>query len=366
MRIDSTKLMLWGGILFAVVMAVAQEAGKEWVVKASDASDMLQFTIRHHKGGSFWSSTNDVPRSRFRGLSIDLLEHGGPAKFEYITDAGTLECKGRFSFGRGSGDYTFVPNRAFVSALTAMGYDAPDEEQVFSMMMSGIGLEFARAVKDAGLHATTSDLIRLRNHGVTLEYIADTRAAGYRDLTVADFVELRNHGVSTGYLRDLKSFGFNLRTAEIVELRNHGVASEFLRDLKLAGYNLPVSRITELRNHGVSSQFLLDLKDLGLHPDAGELVQLRDHGVSAEYLKGLRDAGYGSLRADDVVQLRSHGVDARFAEDAKKLGYKFSVDDLIYLRDRGVNGPYLRTLRDSGMRDLNAEQIAKLKMHGVE
>jgi hypothetical protein len=31
-----------------------------------------------------------------------------------------------------------------------------------------------------------------------------------------------------------------------------------------------------------------------------------------------------------------------------------------------VDAAYLKRLRDSGMRDLSAEQIAKLKIHGVD
>jgi len=36
------------------------------------------------------------------------------------------------------------------------------------------------------------------------------------------------------------------------------------------------------------------------------------------------------------------------------------------LQMHGVDGAYLRRLQDAGMRNLNAEQIAKLRMHGVD
>jgi hypothetical protein len=36
------------------------------------------------------------------------------------------------------------------------------------------------------------------------------------------------------------------------------------------------------------------------------------------------------------------------------------------LRIHGVDGSYLKRLRDAGMRNLNAEQIAKLRIHGVD
>jgi hypothetical protein len=36
------------------------------------------------------------------------------------------------------------------------------------------------------------------------------------------------------------------------------------------------------------------------------------------------------------------------------------------LHDHGVDGKYLRTIRDSGIRNLNAGQIVQLHDHGVE
>jgi hypothetical protein len=366
MRIDSTKLMVAGGILFGVVMAIGQESRKEWVLKTSDVPDMLQFTVRRFKPGSTWTNSNTVPRSRFQGLSIDTLEHGGKAAFDYVTDAGALRCSGSFTWGRGSGDYTFVPNRQFVSELRKLGYDAPDEEQQFAMLMSNVSLDFARGVKDGGLQASTQELIDLRNHGVKLDYIRETHDAGYRNLNARDYMQLRDHGVGADYLRDLKRYGFNLSVPEVVQLRDHGVPSEFIFDLKAAGYDVTPGRITELRDHGVSSEYMRELKDYGLKPPANELVQLRDHGVTPEYLKGLKDAGYGSLQAEDIVRLRDHGVDTNFAREAKAMGYDFTPEQMTHLRDCGVDGRYLQTLRDAGMRNLTAEQIAKLKMHGVD
>jgi hypothetical protein len=64
--------------------------------------------------------------------------------------------------------------------------------------------------------------------------------------------------------------------------------------------------------------------------------------------------------------LRDHGVDTNFAREAKAMGYDFTPEQMTRLRDCGVNERYLQTLRDAGMRNLTAEQIAKLKMHGVD
>ena len=254
MRMDTSRLMVWGGFLLAVVMAVGQEATKEWTIRRTDDPDVVRFTVRRIRPGSIWSSTQDVPRSRFEGLSIEVLEHGGPARFQYVQDAGTLECQGRFSWMGGSGDYKFVPTAGFAAALRGMGHTSPSDDEQFTMLLSGVTLDFARGVKDAGLQASTEELNQLRTHGVTLEYIEDVRRAGYVDLQAHD----------------------------VIDLRIHGVRGDFLRDLKDAGYNLAVREVIDLRIHGVDSDYLHELRSYGLRPAAAELTQLRIHGVTPE------------------------------------------------------------------------------------
>jgi len=58
-------------------------------------------------------------------------------------------------------------------------------------------------------------------------------------------------------------------------------------------------------------------------------------------------------------------VPIEFIRTAKELGYRFTAPEFTEMRNHGVDGAYLRRLRDSGMRNLSAPQIAKLKMHGV-
>lgn len=334
---EKSSLLIWGGVILAVMVGIGQESQQSWKLRPNGNSDSVQFTIHRFKPGSNWSRSQDAPLSQFHNLSMSTLERGGRAEFEYLTDAGKLICKGSFSWNSGAGSFAFVPNPDFVAELRSLGYGAPSQDQVFEMLMSGVSLDFARAVRDAGLHASAGQLLELRHHGVNAEF-----------------------------LRDLKGNGYDLSAADVIELRNHGVSSDFLRDLKRAGYMIPVSQIVELRMHGVGSDFLRDLKSLGLHPRAGDIVQFRMHGVSPDYLSDLKAAGYGELTADQVVELRQHGVPTDFALEAQELGYKFTPRELIELRTHGVSGDYLKTLKESGIRALTAEQITRLRMHGVD
>jgi len=327
------------GVMAGATLLVLVDGGDApWRITPGVSVNSVHFKVRHSTVRGDWSHSRDVPLDNFRGFSLSMLASPGPAKFEYVGDAGRLKCEGSFLLGAGSGTYTFVPDPAFVAVLQQMGYDIPDDEQLLSMLVMDINREFAREIRDAGLQASSNDLVQLRTHGVDLNYVRETRHAGYQNFSADDYVQMRVHGVNTRFLRDLKAAGYDLRAAEIADLSVHGVNSGFLRDLK----------------------------SYGLTPAAADLTQLRMHGVSAEYLKGLKDAGYGNLRVDEINQLRSHGVEREFLREARRLGYDFTPEELAQLRMHGVDSHYLRHLQDTGMRNLSADQIAQLRIHGVD
>jgi hypothetical protein len=302
-------LLCLGVMAGAAVLLWAEEWNAEWRIAPSFSTSKVHFTVRRTTASGNLSNSRDVPLDNFRGFSLAMLASTDPAKFEYVGDAGRLQCEGRFMMGTGSGSYTFVPDRAFAAALEQMGYDAPDDDQLFSMLALDITREFAREVHDSGLRASTRDLIRLKIHGVDGNYVRATRQAGYQSLSADDYVQLRIHGVDT----------------------------DFLRDLKAAGYDL----------------------------SAAEMVQLRIHGVDSSYMKGLKEAGYDHLRVEEINQLRIHGVEPEFPREAHRLGYNFTAKELAQLRTHGVDSAYLQHLQDAGMRNLTADQIAKLRIHGV-
>src|SRR5687767_6854196 len=140
-RNPEALLLLLGGILLAV-LAIGQEKRQEWVLKPSGKPGKVHLRVEllrpHHNS----SHSRDVPADRFRGLPADPFGTSGSAKFEYVQDAGRLLCQGRFSWNKGSGTFTFVPNPQFPGELRQLGYSEPDADQIFQMMMMDVGLEF--------------------------------------------------------------------------------------------------------------------------------------------------------------------------------------------------------------------------------
>jgi hypothetical protein len=298
--------------ILALVIAFAPQQGdwqQTWRISSSMTSGNVHFTTERSRPNNHSSSGNDVPFSRFQGLSAQALARGGAARFEYVHDAGRLICEGSFANGAGAGVFSFVPNAQYASQLRALGYDAPDDDQLFNMLSMDVSLEFARGIRGQFSNATLKQLIEMRIHGVSLAYIQDVHAAGYRDLTIPDFVEMRIHGVSIDFIRELKAQGYDVSQKKLVEMKIHGVSSDYIRELKSNGLQPTGDELVEMKIHGVSTEFIRESKSLGYTFTVRELVELKIHGVSGDYLRKLQSNGLRNLTAEQIKNLRIHGVD---------------------------------------------------------
>jgi hypothetical protein len=299
---------------------------------------MVHLTLERSRPGNRSITSSDVPLTNFHGFSLDMLDRSGPAKFTYVQDAATLECTGKFGWGRGSGDFTLTPNPEFKTELNRLGFATPGQDELFLLVISGTNLDFIREVRGAGIASSLQDILDMAGHGINSQYIHDVARTGYR----------------------------NLRAEDYIELRDHGVEPRFLQELKDAGYQIAANQVVELKDHGVDSNYVRDLGAYDLRPEPSELVSMRDHGVTPDYLRAVRDAGLGAIHADETITLRDHGVSREFVMEAHDLGYHFTPGELVELHDHGVDGKYLRTIHDSGIRNLNADQIVQLHDHGVQ
>ena len=324
----------------AEIFAQQQPQRNGWTIGPSHSADHVRFGIDRSVDTSRTTWNSDLPWTSFQGLTPQQLSRlSGSHTFEFVRDAGTFVCTGRFSGGRGHGAYRFEPSQRYGSQLQALGFPPLSSDDVYSLAFSDVPLEFARLVSAAGLNASIHELLELRSHGLTAAYLRDAQTAGFGRLTARDYVEMHNHGVGP----------------------------DFLRHLTKAGYgDISVQDIVEMRNHGVDAGYLKDLARHGLKPAPRDLVEMKNQGVSPRFLNTLAQAGLGQLDPHEVVELRNQNVTPEFILEAKALGYRFSGREMIELRNQGVDGVYLRKLKDSGFQNMTAAKIAKLRTHGID
>ena len=312
-----------GGILLCVgsfLIALASDEPKtfqgQWRLNNWMPGDSLQLTMKYHAKSTHWKWGSSQPIADLHGLTLDQLHAARAAvKFTLERDAGAFVFEGTVMLGVGSGDYRFVADPTFKAKLEAIGYDVTGEDDVSIMLM---------AVRD-----------------ISIAYAGEVKRSGLRDVAVRDLVRLRDHGVDLEFIRDLTMIGYaNLSADDVVRLRDHGVESGFIRTLKTSGYpDLP----------------------------ADDIVSLRDHGVDSRYVEGLADSGYGKTTADDIVRLRDHGIEPAFIKDllVARPG-SYSVDEIIKLREHGVDPRYVARIQEAGFKDLTVDQIVRLREHGVD
>jgi beta-lactamase regulating signal transducer with metallopeptidase domain len=108
---------------------------------------------------------------------------------------------------------------------------------------------------------SVEDLIALRVHGITPEYINEMRAL-FSNITIRQVTSLKVMGVSTKYVADMKAAGVDIKTArEATSLRAQNVTPEFVRSLAAAGYTkLTVRDLTRLAAAGVNADFIRDMQ----------------------------------------------------------------------------------------------------------
>jgi hypothetical protein len=216
-----------------------------WTITPSSTPGQVHLELRYRhsdfNGTQEWDDSHDVPIPRVRDN-----------RFIISTDAGDFDAQGTFSGMQGGGIWTFVPNSDFAAQLQRRGLSAPDQKQQFELAMVDFKLSTLDTLLASGFaHPNVSDLVRMAEHGISNEYVAQLRGVQFSSKTIDSLVRLHDHGVTPQYMQGMQRLGY--------------------------------------------------------HPSADELVRLMDHGVTVAFVERMRSHGYTHLSADDLIRLRDSG-----------------------------------------------------------
>ena len=200
------------------------------------------------------------------------------------------------------------PASATVPAAENAPEPPPPEAQVTASAPAASKEDFIDSMERAGLKGLTVDqLVSLKIHGVTPEYIQQTKAMGM-SLNVDQLTAFRIHGVTPEYIQQTKAMGLSLDADQLTAFRIHGVTPEYMNGWKTRGWNLTPDQLTAFRIHGVNAQAIDQMRALGFTLSADDAVAMRIHDITPEFARTWRDAGYTDVKFDQLVALRIHGV----------------------------------------------------------
>jgi hypothetical protein len=164
-------------------------------------------------------------------------------------------------------------------------------------------------------------------------FVEEMVDAGYRNLDVDQLIAMKIHGVTGDYVRQIRAAGYEPTPDDIVAMKIHGVDPEYIRQIRAAGLQLTLDQLVAFRIHGVTADFMTELKQAGVAvADPDDLIALRIHGANANWIRQIQSLGFSNIAVEDLVSLRVHGITPDFITEARKIFKDLSLDQLIALK----------------------------------
>ena len=236
---------------------------------------------RHQMGQTF-------DFSELQGLTREQAQGTGPVRFALVREAGRVDLEGSFQDGRGSGTFTFTPDRGFLGAMKSRGFDF----ETISMRDGDRGEPEDRLFAAAMLNVTTA-------------LADDLLSADFGRLDVDDLFKAAIFKVDSKFMREMKASGYPLRMEELVKARIFKIDADFLREAARLGFDKePFEHLVKMRIFKVTPEFVAEIRGEGLNDlEIEDLVKMRIFNIDADFIRRARAEGV-PLEVEALVQER--------------------------------------------------------------
>lgn len=242
-------LVLWS--LSGPAAAEPSSLAGTWTI-ATSSDNQLLLTLGTDSPGHSWEWESPIRLADLQGLSADQLRTAGNrARFAIRKPAGAFDCTGWVAHGGGGGTFVFIPDPAYVKGLAARGIDQPQPTEQLELAVDGVTPDLTDQLHNAGLHPNLPELLRLGNEGIDSAYVLGIARSGLLRVTVDDIIRLRDHDISVGYISEIHRLGYQPDVEQLVRLADHGVSAAWVRQLQSTGLKPSVDDLIRMRDAGV-------------------------------------------------------------------------------------------------------------------
>lgn len=225
--------------------------------------------------------------SDFQGLNSSQAQNG-KVRFSLVREAGNIECEGEFSGGKGSGTFTFTPNKNFVEAMRTRGFDFEKpskhdrENQTENRLFAAATINVTTALADDLLSANfgaldIDDLFAAAIFKIDSKFMAEMKATGFPELEMEDLVKARIFKIDAEYVRQVVQMGFETDSFEtLVQMRIFKITPEFITEVRNEGFaKLDIEDLVQMKIFNINGEFIRQARAEGVPMKVSELVEKR-------------------------------------------------------------------------------------------
>ncbi len=225
-------------------------------IAPSTDGDRVQFKLE--RGGSCDDGgehgcnmkDNDMKLSNFTGFTLaDLKNDGAHVDAVIAAEAGKITCSGTVHDLTLRGDFTFVPDPAFISRMAKMGFTGYDSEKLQTYTIFHVETSWIQSLQSAGVTGITTDnIIALRIFKVDPPFVKNMSDLGFPHLPAEKLIAFKIHGVNADEVKQYRTMGYQPSADELIQMRIFKVTPEFIQHMQARGLNnLTIAKLVQIR-----------------------------------------------------------------------------------------------------------------------
>jgi len=244
----------------------------------------ISFSIKTERGRN--QNGKSFAYDELQGLRREQTE-GGKVSFKLTREAGTIDCEGSFTAGKGAGTFRFTPALGYVEAMRSRGFDFEKfnskgngtvEDRLFAAAIIDVTTRLADDLLSANFgQLDVDDLFKAAIFKIDSQFMSEMKATGFPNLSMEDLVKARIFKIDADYVRKVNDMGLAEKDFEsLVKFRIFKVTPEFLGELRAEGFTgLSSEEIVKFRIFNINTDFIKKAKAENPNVTVEEMVQMK-------------------------------------------------------------------------------------------
>jgi beta-lactamase regulating signal transducer with metallopeptidase domain len=339
---------------------------------ATIKGEKVQMQFRDDEDENSNNSSNSFMLSELGTLPTEK-----DGKFSVVREAGTMEFIGKFDGNKGMGNYNFIPNTNYKTALEKEGVNIKSDIIIYFLL--DIKASYIAMLKKNGFNDLDKDnIIPLAALKIDEAYIKSIKEAGFADINLDDMVPLKSLNVDKAYIEELRSAGVkNLTPDKVISCKAQGLDGKSIKDFNIGKDNkskknhidinddLKINTETNNTINTTTNKSKAEIESDGEN-DLDDLIAFKSMNITQEYVNSIKGAGYPSISNSDIIAMKSLGVTAEYIKGLLASGFKnISADDIVAMKSLGVTEEYAASFKTAGYNKLKADDLVALKSQNV-